>query len=51
MDTVTFSAGGRYSGHADFWITWRVGGENGFNNLNTRCLKESTFCGLNNQLR
>jgi hypothetical protein len=51
MDNVTFSSGGRYSGHADFWNTWRVGGENGFNNLNTRCLKEGTFCGMNNQPR
>jgi hypothetical protein len=51
METVSFSSGGRYSGHADFWNTWRVGGENGFNNLNSRCLKEGTFCGLGNQPR
>jgi Domain of unknown function (DUF1996) len=51
METVTFSSGGRYSGHADFWHTWRVTGENGFDNLHTRCLKEGTYCGLGNQPR
>ena len=51
METVTFSAGGRFSGHADFWNTWRVDGENGFNNLHTRCLNEGTYCGLGNQPR
>jgi hypothetical protein len=51
METVTFSAGGRYSGHADFWNSWRVNGENGFNSLHTRCLNEGTFCGLGNQPR
>jgi hypothetical protein len=51
METVTFSAGGRFSGHADFWNTWRMDGENGFNNLHTRCLNEGTYCGLGNQPR
>jgi Domain of unknown function (DUF1996) len=51
METVTFSSGGRFSGHADFWHTWRVTGENGFNNLHTRCLNEGTYCGLGNQPR
>jgi hypothetical protein len=51
METVTFSAGGRFSGHADFWHTWRVSGENGFNNLHTRCLNAGTYCGLGNQPR
>jgi Domain of unknown function (DUF1996) len=51
MDTVTFSSGGRFSGHADFWNTWRVDGENGFNSLDTRCLNEGTYCGLGNQPR
>jgi hypothetical protein len=51
METVTFSSGGRYSAHADFWNTWRMDGENGFNNLHTRCLNEGTYCGLGNQPR
>ena len=51
MNKVTFSAGGRFSGHADFWNTWRVEGANGFNNLHTRCLNEGTYCGLGNQPR
>jgi hypothetical protein len=51
METVTFSSGGRFSGHADFWNTWVVDGENGFNNLHTRCLNEDTYCGLGNQPR
>jgi hypothetical protein len=51
MNNVTFSAGGRFSGHADFWNTWRVDGENGFNSLHTRCLNEDTYCGLGNQPR
>jgi hypothetical protein len=51
MNKVTFSSGGRFSGHADFWNTWRMDGENGFNNLHTRCLNEGTYCGLGNQPR
>jgi hypothetical protein len=51
MNKVTFSAGGRFSGHADFWNTWRVEGANGFNNLHTRCLNEGTYCGLGSQPR
>ena len=51
METVTFSSGGRYSGHADFWNTWRMDGENGFNSLHTRCLNEGTYCGQGNQPR
>jgi hypothetical protein len=51
MDTVSFSSGGRFSGHADFWNTWRMDGENGFNSLQTRCLNEGTYCGLDNQPR
>jgi hypothetical protein len=51
METVTFSAGGRFSGHADFWNTWRMQGENGFTNLHTRCLNAGTYCGLGNQPR
>jgi hypothetical protein len=35
----------------DFWHTWRVTGENGFNSLHTRCLNEGTYCGLGNQPR
>jgi Domain of unknown function (DUF1996) len=51
MDTVSFSSGGRFSGHADFWNTWRMDGENGFNSLDTRCLNADTYCGLGNQPR
>ena len=51
MDTVSFSSGGRFSGHADFWNTWRMDGENGFNSLDTRCMNADTYCGLGNQPR
>lgn len=52
MDNVEFSSGGRFSGHGDYWHTWRLSGNNGFSALMERCMiREGIFCSIGDEPR
>ena len=49
MSKVTYSSGGRYGSHGDFWQSFQMPGPNGLKQLTERCFQPGAFCKLGNE--